>query len=402
LLLKIIKAIPVFVLAVVLTVVFGRTGLLRQLETSAFDFLLQIRNVSERTNDIVVVQITDADYRGLFNGKSPLDPATLKTVLTAIANGGPRVIGVDIDTSPDKFQQLRVEPGWPPVVWARTAVYSRKTESFLIDDVLGGQNADVPSGLVMLQQDADGAVRRYSRSYLTSSGDFPSLASELAMKFDPKSVSNVGQPGEDYFIQYSGYKRDSPFVHVDASKVVQWANEGQIADNPLLKDKLVLLGGAFGASDEHDTPFGWMVGVDILAHATRTELTGGGPRPARGLSLILLQIFDGFVLVLLFQLFGLKRAVVFSLAAIPVLSILCSLVAFGSLAFWAYFAPVGVAVLLQQLYDRAKEGQKNLVKDISRRLNELSPDNNGEKAVKITDDSQKVRTAVASGKKRRR
>ena len=111
-----------------------------------------------------------------------------------------------------------------------------------------------------------------------------------------------------------------------------------------------------------------MNGVDVLAFATETELQGGGLRPAPRLAIVLLQIFDGFLLLLLFQQLPLRKAVFVSLVAVPVLSLICSLLAFRSVAFWAYFAPILIAVLAQQLYDHGKDYHKKLVKGLSQRV----------------------------------
>jgi CHASE2 domain-containing sensor protein len=171
--------------------------------------------------------------------------------------------------------------------------------------------------------------------------------------------------------------------------MIQYAKE---ANCDLIKNKIVLLGGAYKASDEHDTPFGWMLGVDILAHTIETELNGGGLKPAPKSAIILLEIFDGFVLLFLFQRFRFGKAILLGVVAIPILSMTCSLIAFRSVAFWAYFAPILVAILVQQLWEQAKEYRKTLTKDLA----------DGEAGKSKTPGSEKQQSHSHGGKRNQR
>ena len=65
-------------------------------------------------------------------------------------------------------------------------------------DVLGEQTVTVPSALVLVQEDSDGAVRRYSRKYITDAGEFPFLASELITKFDRKRAEHLSSGVSSY------------------------------------------------------------------------------------------------------------------------------------------------------------------------------------------------------------
>jgi hypothetical protein len=51
-----------------------------------------------------------------------LDPQQLYRLIDAIARSDPKVIGVDIDTSDPSFRDLKPDPRWPPVVWARNII----------------------------------------------------------------------------------------------------------------------------------------------------------------------------------------------------------------------------------------------------------------------------------------
>ena len=51
----------------------------------------------QEARDVVIVGITDDDYKDLFGSKSPLWSYPLGALIRAIASGGPAVIGIDLD-----------------------------------------------------------------------------------------------------------------------------------------------------------------------------------------------------------------------------------------------------------------------------------------------------------------
>ena len=346
-----------FLAAVVATLILGRVGVLQQLETAALDFQMRLR-APAAPSQVAIVRISDDDYRNLFESRSPLDAGRLQKLLEAIALGKPKAIGIDIDTSASQFQDLPVSLGTPPIVWARNGIFSNRDGRFHLQNVLGGKQPAPPSGLAVLREDADGVVRRYQRVYPTNDDNaFPSLPWAMVSKLG----SQLSGTQQELFINYVRTGDGSGRVNLPASHVLELANsQGWQTDGPL-KDKIVLLGGDYAVQDEHQTPVGWMLGVEVLANVIETELQGGGTRPASRAVIGLLQVFDGLALLLLFQLYRLRTAFLFSMLSVPVLAVLCSLAASGSLAQWSYFAPVLLAVLLQQLYERMKDYKKEML-----------------------------------------
>lgn len=340
--------------------VLGREGVFRKLETSALDTQTRLLGTSDTESDITIVQIDDHDYRYLFQNKSPLDPVALKKVIDAIARGNPGVIGVDLDTTSTQFRDFQLEGKWPRIVWARTAAYSQVTHNFHLFDPLGGREPVPLSGMALLKKDEDGALRRYSRAYEIPDGEVPSFPTAVANQFRTALPSSEAAT-EDLFIRYSRYSGGSKFVHINASAILEFAKESNWPNNPMIKDRIVLLGSAYAAADEHDTPLGWANGVDVMAFAVQTELDGGGVKPASRLVIIFLEIFDGVLLLLVFHQFRLIRALGICVIGVPVIALLCSLLAFKSLAFWAYFVPILIAIVGQQLFEKAKNYRKNLV-----------------------------------------
>lgn len=356
-----IKALPIIGIGILLTFIFSNLGLLRKLETTALDTTMRLRR-SRTNSQVAIVRITDSEYKDkdLFGGKSPLDPGKLAGILHAIADGKPKLIAVDIDTSSPEFQKIQL-PDKPTIVWARNGVYSQIKRKFYLFDVLGGREPIPPAGVVLLEQDDDGAIRRYTRLCKTNEGLMPSLPWAVIKEIRDERTRGLTESEDALIADFAGSKR----VNLTAQQVLDLDKTEGYKDDGILKDQIVLVGGDYAVQDEHDTPVGWMLGVEALARMIETELEGGGLRPANTFTLLLLEILDGFVLLVLFRILSLGKALAAALVALPVLSLLCSLAAFWSLARWAYFVPILILVFLHQAYQQGKDYFKKLPDQIA-------------------------------------
>lgn len=354
-----IKALPVIAIGILLTFIFSNAGLLRKLETTALDTTMRLRR-SRTDSEVAIVRITDDDYKALFGRKSPLDPNQLKNILEAIAIGKPKLIAVDIDTSSPEFKEMPL-PAAPTIVWARNGVYSKIKREFYVFDVLGARQPTPPAGVVLLKQDDDGAIRRYTRLCKTSQGLMPSFPWAVIKQIQNEKTRALTESEDELMADYAGSIR----VNLTAQDVLDLAKTEGYQENGILKDQIVLLGGDYAVQDEHDTPVGWMLGVEALARMIETELEGGGLRPANTFTILLLEVLDGFVLLVLFRVLSLGKALLTALVALPVLSLSCSLAAFWSLAHWAYFVPILTLVFFHQAYQHGKDYFKKLPEQIA-------------------------------------
>jgi hypothetical protein len=98
-----------------------------------------------------------------------------------------------------------------------------------------------------------------------------------------------------------------------------------------------------------------MVGVDVLANVVETELEGGGPKPIRKFAIYLLEFFDSFLIILLFQIFPFRKALLLSLALLIPIAIICSSISLGSPWRFSYFAVLMVGVLIYELQQHYRE-----------------------------------------------
>lgn len=337
------------------TLMLSSVGAFRHFEMPTLDALMHLREAPQ-DSDVMIVRINQEDYKIHFDGKSPLDPVKLQDIINKIGRGKPKVIGVDINTSAPGFQNLRLEPGIAPVVWAREATYSDRDKKFFLGGVLGGTNPAPSSGLMTLRLDSDQVVRRYRRFYETDKGAFPSLAQALVKAYRPAMA--LAESQDEMLIQFVGDPKHSYRFDLPVSKILGVADDLHWPDNGILKDKIVLLGGDYAGEDEHSTPLGRMKGVEVLAQIVETELRGGGVRAPGAALIILLGAIDGFLLWLILNSLSARISFVLSIPVILALSFLGSLLAFRSVSQWAYFVPVLAIVLGQQVYERIKEWQK--------------------------------------------
>ena len=316
-----LRATPITLSTVLLTVLFARVV---ELDHTAMDLESRWRKprmAPTTTLSVVIVQITEDDYKDHFAQTSPLNPAKVAEIIDAIADGKPRLIGVDLDTSHQDYATL--ESGqWPSIVWGQGLVREQgganplgsETSSragpcdfelnaatppeqlypgrvkgmdavaFQQKSLATGPSARVDiAGLFVMAPDSDGLIRRYQRCWETRAGRLPSF------------VCAVSKPRRDTDADCAPRKRPRA-QPIKYGQFHRWCfsaghllEQSQLDRERWLKDKIVLLGGSFlAARDEHPTPLGQKLGVDILAAAIETELSrkdNGSPRRWTGLEI---------------------------------------------------------------------------------------------------------------------
>lgn len=349
-----LRASPV-ILSVTLIVAFvHHTPLILPFESAALDSLLLFRQ-SQPSVNVVIVSIDDDDYKERFDSSSPLDRDELKNLLDAVAAAGPAVIGVDIDTSDDSFENFEVPHDWPPVVWARGAKVNYHQGSPIIEPLpVLGRGAGGPTGIALLPRDSDGVVRYYQPILQTTDGPQPSFAREIARLYG-RNVDRPVAPDGKLLLNFLGDSYQFPTYSagaiLNAAEESGWKKDGA----RLLRDKIVLIGGRYAAArDEHRTPLGPMYGVELTALAVESIVERGGIRIVHGVLMTFMEILIGVLLVWVHHHFDLGAALLVSLLVIPFLLFVGSYVAFSTLAFWGNFVPIFLAVLIHQLYDHGR------------------------------------------------
>jgi CHASE2 domain-containing sensor protein len=394
-------------------------GWLSSFENTALDtFLLAGR--SKPSNNVFLIEITDDDFREVFRGKSPLDAAEVRQILSLIERARPKVIGVDLDTSSSDYR----EGDWPRAVWVRDATpicdehkgedeIGRESQctdarSFLRLGYLGGRfteaessgsiETEPPSGLSLFPLDRDGVVRRYRSAYFSDRSDPPAPYKGLVDSF-PRAVlrafnttrtsltqaendesrhpaaeahASSGDGEEDLILNFSGDRYRFPRMSV---KQLKQAGERPFwtTDSPL-KGRIVLLGGAYRAArDTYLTPVGPRNGVEIAAQAIESELSGGGLRPINHRIALCIDLAAGLGLIWLNKRFHGRFMLLINALFIVLASLLGSYFSFHAVAYWFNFTAVLVSVWIHVLWEREahfRESQEEL-KNSRDELNEV-------------------------------
>ena len=338
--------------AALITHALEDSWIFRHLENSNLDTWLLAKKPAT-SKKVFVVTITDDDYKDLFHGASPLNQELVLRIVQAIAAAGPRIIGVDLDTSGWNTALVPL-PANVPIVWARE--FSEDPLPTGLANVLGGSGEGVCFGLPALMPDEDGVIRRYEPLIQSKGG-------QEEAGFARRTVVGCGDPvahekelarEEARLINFIGDRL--AFEHLSSTAILALsAVPGWNASNPL-KGKIVLLGGAFRAArDKFFTPVGRMDGVDILAHTVHSELPGGEvPRPGGGF-FFAADLLLGVLLVAGVWLLPRAWALPVIFVAMPLLAFGASWAAFQSVGYFASFVPVLGGVLIHELIEHVLE-----------------------------------------------
>lgn len=353
------RATPIVLSISVITFLMNHWGWLHHFETSNLDIMLRLKSHTEAYHTFIVF-ITDDDYKEIFHGKSPLNPWELQNIIRAIAEGKPKVIGVDLDLSEVKLEfaeEQQTFQEWPIIIWGQDALVEDGKITPL--PVLGQKEPVVPTGLVLLPQDSDGIIRRYRHVLQVDHHPVDSFPWAVVKAYRHVMGEQQAEAENEFVFNFSGNRYVTG--HMPVQDVLTLSKElGWKKDAPV-RNKIVLLGGKYrSARDEYITAVGPMYGVELMAQAIESELRGGGIRHVNEILMVLMEIVIGYLLVALNYSFAshLRLALVLSLVVIPFLALAASFVAFSSLSRWANFIPLLIGVLLDQFYDHAKKYRK--------------------------------------------
>lgn len=394
------RAAPLIVIFIVLTILLDTAGWLSGFGSAALDTFLLLKKPLEAEH-VVLVSITKDDYKEYFGEKSPLDPARLKQIIDAVAKGHPAVIGVDLDTSSTIFRDLQ-PPSSSPVVWARDAemiatdgqgvkqksfaqiarglltrilpfLFKPEEQRFNVSNVLGRSSKEFPSGLALVPRDGDSTIRRYRRQFKTTEPDSPVMDSfswAIVKEYRRRAGHKVeeAEEGEEDWVLNAAVDEYSfkPITTIKPLLDNLSDSEGWQGDRGPIKDKIVLIGGMYPTSrDQHYTLDGPKYGVELLAYAIESDLQGKNIRPPSKYWVWFSELLVGFALVLVHARFKERpKQLRYTLIAIPVLALLASFLIFSSLALWAIFLPVLLAVLIHQLSEDVKGYRKHKINEL--------------------------------------
>jgi CHASE2 domain-containing sensor protein len=331
----------------------------------------------EVPSNVVLVEITEDDYREVFKQTSPLDPQLISQLVETASRFGPLAVGVDIDTSSEVFANVNPSTGAIPVVWAvgaRSATeqndghreptaagilnpfHERETE-LVADRVLGSDwGPNLRGGLSVFVADADTVVRRYSRGFsvATVGGHARHVESfPMAVCRTARAAADIQTSSEPVLIRFP--PRNHGPVRLPSSFVLHAAAEHAAHPDrpwPALLDRfrgrVVLIGGTYAAArDSIATPNGRISGLSLIAAAVETELAGGGMGNVHRLAMLTLDVGLAVLLIYFGYALTLRMMLVGGAAVIAGVTLL-SFFVFSSGLVFLNAAPLLAGVLLHQ------------------------------------------------------
>jgi CHASE2 domain-containing sensor protein len=391
-----LRSLPTTIFLALMMAGLEHLGVLRGFESYALDAMLRSRTTQPVSN-LVIVTIDDQDYRDIFGGTSPVNPDRLEEVLRAIADGQPRVIGVDLDTSAPQFARST----WPSVMWARDARplcpdadETADAEAACEPDDLvrlgacGGQlterltdkhhiETDPTTGVVVFPQDEDGVVRRYRRTFESTEAEPPSalkgeidtLPWAVVQQYADATRAASDQPcvecdridrlrhedgGHELVLNFAGDRYR--FNRLPVRFLLQAAAKDYWKTDSPLRDSIVLVGGTYRAArDSYATPVGIRFGVELIAQAIESDLQGGGIRRINWAIATALDFVAGWILLYLSWRFTGRKSIWINIAGIIVLSLGASLLAFNAFAYWFNFTAVLSGIWVHMLWEHSLE-----------------------------------------------
>ena len=313
-------------------------GYLESLQARALDLLIYLQS-PRQPSGLVIVAIDDAAFDALGR-RQPLPRDYLARVLRGVTRAGAASVGFDISLS------TASEPAADSALARAIADFGTRGEGRLV--VAGtalpkrGPLADPAVARIVVTSapdvpvDADAVVRRAALRV----GGAPAFAAAVA------NVP-VPDPAALYRINFIGPAGSFLTIPADAVAAIGDLDADIAGDNPL-RGRIVLVGGTFvDGRDSHQTPYGFMPGVEIQANIVHMLMTGTLVRPAGWLAGFVVQLIAvllaGLVMVAVRPLWG----TVVCLAGALLLGVPASYVAFSRGGYWVDFLlPVAVTSLL--------------------------------------------------------
>jgi CHASE2 domain-containing sensor protein len=336
---------------------FDRTWLVERLETANLDALFSGKKQIV-SKDVVVVSITDDDYKTVFGGISPLDTDKLKEVIDDILAEHPSALGVDFDTSAWAGPEARYAA--EPIVWAREAL--GEAGSLTMGKVLGVGREDVCYGVPAYFPDEDGIVREY-KEFIEGADHqyYPSLAFNLVEVSQrgrdacqgvlPKLSPN--QSAEPAKVNFRGPR--NAFDHLSIGTLKRLKGLPESAAKPLL-GKIAVLGGSYRAArDAYPTPFRYLDGVDIVANTVDMNLPGNKELSGMPRWLYVAGYLEGVVLLVALYFVSRPWSLILIVLSGPVYALLVSWFAFQWTATFVSFVPCFVGLVIHEIVDHTRE-----------------------------------------------
>jgi CHASE2 domain-containing sensor protein len=342
---------------------FEKTAFFAPFESLGIDQIARAFPVPP-SKDIFLVEITDEDYKKYFGNMSPLNGDTLSRLLRRIAADGPRVIGVDLDTSETKLPEVSNDER---IIWAEVpdtvqggAVESRKERpQFLLAPVAGNIVDIRRMGMPQFPQDEDGIVRRFEDSYYVLHGvnkeKIDSMPCAVMARFNGVKCES---PGEERLFSLSGDRFH--FQTLDANSILSRESDAPLNNSPF-HSKIVLVGGRYRAGrDNYITPAGELAGLEVIANAAQSYTPDGrAVRESPWWLSIPFDLLTGTLIIWVYYWRREKPIVAFWLSILlgPVIAFALNVITFTLMQRLIGFVPLVIGIAAELAHDYAERLQ---------------------------------------------
>ena len=384
--------LPLFVIVAVMTTV-EQLGWFQHAEATTLDTFSRAQH-QVIPNNLIIVEITDDDYKTFFNEHSPLAPNMVLQLIAAVEQGRPAVIGVDLDTRDSSWNCSDLDAGnvlqkdnliWAQVPEEPVATGQNEEPVLKLTEVLGGRlNIPDRMGLVRFPQDPDGVVRAYRGDY-KAEGNLPvaktqqnctdaanaqlASAATVSVETSPDTMFHAVakhwnrdlKPDSSQAEFFNFYGDRFSFQTLQASEFLQRDDQTKTVTPKTLdaqqierlSNSMVLIGGAYTAArDTYMTPVGKMAGVELIANAIESELNRGIHAASLAAGIILDLLMGSAIVFIYYKLPGHPgKALLASLLAMLILPAAVSIFSFFSFATFINFFPIMIGMLIHQMYE---------------------------------------------------
>jgi hypothetical protein len=292
-----------------------------------------------------IIQIDSKDYRAYFH--ECLSAKDIGAAIDRIFEFGPALLVVDLDTSADRFHDLRDHDN-TRIVWARDADEADFGGEVRFDPlpILGGLDyAPKNWGLALFPRSLDWTVRTYRRTYPVGTQQRPALhwATVVAFCATPAGAGVAGCESADHVAaklradDSSASELKVPIRHAQYSFPPIFLRDVMppdiseqtppAAERSLLTGKVVILGGSYSPGDKHSTALGVLNGVEVVASAVEAELNPRDPQEPSLASEVIIDAILSLLVVVFYYFLRPYWALAGSLVLVAFLFFFGSLVA---------------------------------------------------------------------------
>lgn len=421
-----------FIISLVVTIL-AMLGHFKPYENPMTDLLQSITH--KKAEDVVLLFITEEEYKNGFNSKSPLSRERLATIIEILVKLKAKVIALDIDISDPTDEDeilsriLDSAKGVPIVVVGNLMRINERTSSgtdpsnhlrpypeetaYKLKKGLVPYKSMTPGekwigkviyGGVTFRLDSDGIFRHAEAIYINNDSDtiIPSFpvavtAAYLSMTQQKDLVETLSH-FNDQKITLSGKRNDSQHkicIHlgrggritpnfignyehfnreINLSRLIEDYKDYDSKNiyKTIFTNKVVIVGGVYDPKDFYLTPVGRMSGMEVLANITQNIISEEVITHFNFLTAFVIEVLLGTIVALIFILTSRFRANMICFAILGPVAVIASCIAFSNTYHWFDFIPTFVGVMLHDWVKKMEEDLKKLKSNIKSFLEKRS------------------------------